>query len=395
MAENIPVVPSTEQGGRATIVIGGDFCPSGVTEQYLIDGNAKGVFNDLLNEFENADYSVVNLECPITEKVSPIVKTGNAFRMDPDCINGFKQSHIRAVNLANNHIMDHGVTGLEDTIDICRRNGIETFGAGNDLEQAGSMLIREINGLRFGFLGMAQHEFSIAARNGWGANPMDPIGFVRRVRTGRQQIDYLIVLLHAGAEYYPYPSPGLQKMCRFFVEEGANVVICQHSHCAGSIEWYNKVPVVYGQGNLLAERLANRHVDWHRGFLLRLVFTLSEVKMDILPYMQSFDTPGIRSMNEAEEQEFRQSLDDRSKSILDGNFVAEKWMDFCRSREAVYLSTIRGHNRLLRRLNAHLNFSTRFYSMKSIAGLLNTLRCEIHREILITLLDSIMKESTH
>jgi poly-gamma-glutamate synthesis protein (capsule biosynthesis protein) len=114
------------------------------------------------------------------------------------------------------------------------------------LTKAGDILLRTINSIRIGILALAEHEFSIATKNSPSANPLDLIEFVRSFKRHRDDFDYVIVLLHCGKEHYPYPSPKLQKTCHFMVEEGANAVICQHSHCTGCYEDYAGGHIVYG-----------------------------------------------------------------------------------------------------------------------------------------------------
>ena len=59
-----------------TIVIGGDVYPKGKVEPHFISGNASKIFNDILPVFQNADYTVVNLECPLADNETPILKDG-------------------------------------------------------------------------------------------------------------------------------------------------------------------------------------------------------------------------------------------------------------------------------------------------------------------------------
>ena len=66
------------------------------------------------------------------------------------------------LNLANNHILDHGPQGLESTLQAAEAAGIATFGAGRDREEAAAILVRTVGGIRIGILGVAEHEFSIA-----------------------------------------------------------------------------------------------------------------------------------------------------------------------------------------------------------------------------------------
>ena len=76
------------------VVIGRDICPVGRSTPYFIDGDAPRLFNDLLNEFEKADLTISNLECPLIRKESPILKSGPVLGADSVCVNGFKNAHI-------------------------------------------------------------------------------------------------------------------------------------------------------------------------------------------------------------------------------------------------------------------------------------------------------------
>ena len=61
-------------------------------------------------------------------------------------------------------------------------------------------------------------------------------------------------IINGGKEHYRYPSPDLQKICRKFIDKGADLVVCQHSHCIGCEEKYNHGTIVYGQWNFLFDR---------------------------------------------------------------------------------------------------------------------------------------------
>ena len=126
------------------VIIGGDVCPIRRNQPFFKKGDAKGIFNDLLVEFEKADLSVVTLECPLINKNTPILKCGPVLGVESDCINSLTQAKIDILNLANNHIMDHGPIGLRSTLDICAEAGISTVGAGKNLEEARQILIKKI-----------------------------------------------------------------------------------------------------------------------------------------------------------------------------------------------------------------------------------------------------------
>jgi len=220
------------------ILITGDTCPIGRNQGFFQRGNTMSLLNDLRPEFEKADISVVNLECPLIQKEAPIEKCGPNLGAPVDCANGLKAMGIDVVGLANNHIMDHGPQGLWITIKALGEHGIAHVGAGENVDKARKILVREVHGIRIGIFAVAEHEFGIATKNAPGANPLDVIDFVRNINEHRSEFDKLIVLVHGGNEHYQYPRPGLMDICRFYVEQGASAVICQHSHCVGCMETY-------------------------------------------------------------------------------------------------------------------------------------------------------------
>jgi poly-gamma-glutamate synthesis protein (capsule biosynthesis protein) len=371
------------------ILIGGDLCPIGSNEPLFKEGDATGIFGNLLCEFERADLSIVNLECPLIGSPNPISKMGPVLGVGDACIKGIKNAGIDVLGMANNHIMDHGAGGLENTIRVCDEAGISHVGAGENLSAAGGILVRRVGRIRVGIMSMAEHEFSIATPTDWGANPLDPIDFVRNLREYQDRCDYLIVLVHGGNEGCPYPRPSLMKMCRFFVEEGANAVICQHSHCPGCYERYQDSHIVYGQGNLLFEPLTQMARPWYEGFLISLqIDGKGNCEMEMIPYLQSWGSPGIRLMQKDAEKVFRQAIEDRSESICDSKFVEEQWALFCRERAQSCLKMFRGNESFIEKVINKTGLYKILESKKSRQRKLHLIRCESLRDTLIKILSS-------
>ncbi|AGF78362.1 Bacterial capsule synthesis protein PGA_cap [Desulfocapsa sulfexigens DSM 10523] len=369
-----------------TILIGGDVCPVGSNEILFQTGDAQAILNDLLPVFRQADFTVLNLECPLIERESPIEKSGNCLGVSSDCSQGLVSIGINAVNLANNHILDHGEQGLRSTLSACKNAGINSFGAGVNQRDASQVFVHEINGQRFGFLGIAEHEFSIAEKNKGGANPIDIIEIVRVLRHTRNKHDFLTVLVHGGKEHYPYPTPRLQQLCRFLIEEGAGVVICQHSHCIGCYEYYQGALIVYGQGNLIFEPRPMSKPSVMQGILVKLCFAPDNtLHVEWIPFLQSCTIPGIRRMTPKQSDKCLNGFEQRSKEIISEETVHKKWLKTCLEEKYLHASRIRGHNRLLRILNKKLHFSDWFYRKKTKMLQQNTVTCEVHREALETL----------
>lgn len=368
-----------------TIAIGGDVYPKGKVEPHFINGDATKIFNDVLPVLQNADYTVVNLECPLTDDATPVLKDGAALRAATKTINGLKQSGIDAVNLSNNHILDQGAQGLDTTLNTLASHEIAYFGAGKNLDEAAKAHIVTIKGKTIAFLGVAEHEFTIATDSTHGANPLNVPNNVRVIRALKAQVDYIIMLYHGGKEHYAYPTPNHQNNSRFFIEEGVDVVIAQHSHVAGTYEAYLGKLIVYGQGNLLFEKMSRNYATWFEGFIVELKLNTEKIAFNFIPIQQSKNSIGARKMAQNEAKIMLEELDKRSIKLKDANFIKEEWRKLCLKDLSLYKSRLHGHNRILRVLNRKINFSKWYYPKWKGMMMRNVIECETHREGLETL----------
>jgi len=386
-------MPNESTRNEVCVLVGGDLCPAGGHEALFAEGEAERVFGDALPWFQSSDISIVNLECPLIEGPSPAEKTGPTLGAPAACINGIKETGISALGLANNHIMDHGTRGLASTLETCKANGIATVGAGVNIHEAGRILLCQNAGMSIGIVAMAEHEFGIADEHTPGANPLDLIRYVRLVRQQRASLDYLIVLLHAGNEHHAYPRPSLRDACRFLAEEGANAVICQHSHCPGSYETYRDAHIVYGQGNLVFQPVGRSPLSWYTGFLVVLrIVSDGTSTMELIPYEQSISGAGVRILQGGQRERFLAELAIRSDCVLDAKRLTEEWARFCKDSADVYLSQLCANTPLVRKVMGRSRLLRRLCSSQSLLLKLNLLRSESHRDAMIQILTQTVEE---
>ena len=371
-----------------TVLIGADVCPIGDNLQHFERGDAETLFNDLLPLLRGADIVVANLECPLIERASPILKTGPVFGAPVACVEALRKAGIGLLNLANNHIMDHGEAGLRTTLEACRRAGIATVGAGSNLEEAGRPFIREVKGVRIAVVGVAEREFSIAGPTAAGANPLDLISLVQLVRDRQAEWDHWIVLYHGAAEFQPV-TPRVQRLCRFLVDLGATAVIVQHPHLLGGWERHGKGFIVYGQGALLMdEEIYRTREGFHDGFLVRLCLgPRKEAAFECIPFRQSKPPPGAQLLPAGEATLWRERMEAFSRRLSDPDAVEAEWLSFCEKHRHGALSSLLGHGRLLRWLNRR-GWVERFWiGERRMRGVRNMVLCETHRELLHTVFD--------
>ncbi|MBU5614631.1 CapA family protein [Geomonas azotofigens] len=369
------------------IVIGGDVCPINRNARMFRNGDASGLFNDLLPEFQRSDLCVVNLECPLIEGGAPVTKVGPALRGEPQGITALSRAQIGLVNLANNHILDFGAQGVLSTVSACASAGVAVVGAGEDGREAGRPFIREIKGIRVGLLAYAEREAGVARGDKAVVSLLNLADYVRTLRICCDRFDCLIVLLHAGLQHHPYPSPMLQDTCRFMIEEGAAIVICQHSHCPGAVEKYRHGHIVYGQGNLLFDRYPQRAASFSRGFLVRVLLERGlDARVELVPFLQSDHLPGARKMAAHQAACFLADLTGKSMRVQDAEFVRAQWTRLCHAKRYDLYSTLNGHGRVARFLNRTLRFSDWCYDRRRLLNLHHLISCESHREALETIL---------
>jgi len=365
------------------IIIGGDICPLGKVEKLFSEGAADKIFNDLLEEINTADLSIVNLECPLISRQTPITKLGPVLGAKTECIEGFKAAKWQVLNVANNHSFDHGTVGFDETLNTIKNAGLNVVGAGINIEQAQIPFVTQINNQRIVIFAMAEREFSIADENTPGANPLDLINFVYAIKKYKND-GVFIVLIHGGNEYYPYPSPEFLRRCRFMVDMGADAVICSHTHCPLPWEIYAGKPIIYGLGNLIFEAIGESTADWYEGYLAQITIDKTQINFEPIPYNQSLNTIGCRKMSSNDQKLFLESVTQKGRELKDRTLLNNHWQEYSLQKKVPYLSELFGYNKIMHKISKLLNKP--LHSRIKILRSLHIVQCEAHQEILKTIL---------
>lgn len=367
-----------------SILIGADLVPTKSNSELFKDGNVKELIGAELSEvLKKADCRIFNLEVPLTDDEQPIEKCGPNLIASAKTVDGYKAIGADILTLANNHILDQGERGLRNTVNLLKENDIVYLGAGKDLNEAGRPHIFELNSKKIGIYACAEHEFSIAGDKTAGANPFDPLETPDCVAELKKQCDFVIVLYHGGKEHYRYPSPCLQKNCRKLADKGADLIVCQHSHCVGCEEKYGESTIVYGQGNFLFDGSNNEF--WQTSLLIEID---SDFKISYIPLRKQEN--GVRPAKGKDGENILNDFFARSKEIRNPDFIEESYAGFAKSMLDGYLINMSGLSnnfafRVINKLSGYkfANFVTsKKYGKKTILALRNCIECEAHRELL-------------
>ncbi len=360
-----------------SIIIGADFVPTEPNRQLFEAGSVTELLGEkLAGLLRQADFRIVNLEMPLTDRETPIAKKGPVLRAPAACGRLYREAGISLVTLANNHILDQGPDGLRDTLRVLEQNGVSHVGAGAP-EEAAKPFCFDYHGKRVGVLACAEHEFSVALPGRPGANPFDPLETPDQVSALRQQCDYVIVLYHGGKEYYRYPSPGLRKTCRKLAEKGADLVLCQHSHCIGCAETVGDSTIVYGQGNFLFREPEG----WNTGLLVCLDENL---RVSYLPLLH--EQGKARLAEGAEADTILNAFNARGEELRQPGFAEQKYRELAKQSLSGYLYALGGREtkafRLLNKLTGGKLRRAKFGRREKLA-VRNFIECETHRELLL------------
>ena len=227
----------------------GDLSPTYITNLLFEKGDAEALFHGVRTLFEGNDINFVNLECALTEHEGDIDKFGPPLKACGNTADVLRELGVTVCGLSNNHVFDYGKKGAIDTIEHLNRVGIDYTGFGMNYEDSRKNYVVEKDGERVCILAVCEHEYSYALENRMGSRPYDDYDTMADIRAAKAECDRVIVIYHGGKEMCQYPSPRLYKLCRAMIENGADVVLCQHSHCIGCYEQYKDGHILYGQGN--------------------------------------------------------------------------------------------------------------------------------------------------
>ncbi len=203
------------------------------------------------------DVMMVNLETAITDRGSPEPKEYN-FRAPPAALEALDAAGVDVASLGNNHAVDYGAVGLEDTLAAVRDSPVGVVGIGADAAAAFDPYVASVRGTRIAVLAATTLPDITASE--WAAGPDRPgvaVALLPRprlvpaIRAASEQADVVVVYLHWGDENVscPYWRPRLH--ARVLAAAGADVVVGSHAHVLLGSGWLGDTYINYGLGNFL------------------------------------------------------------------------------------------------------------------------------------------------
>jgi poly-gamma-glutamate capsule biosynthesis protein CapA/YwtB (metallophosphatase superfamily) len=265
-----PAAPPAPGQAATDAVMGGGRTPSGQPVILAFGGDVhfEGVIRPLLADpatalasiepvMSRADIAVVNLETAITERGTPAPKQ-YLFRAPASAFAALRAGGVKVATMANNHGMDYGVVGLQDSMTAAAATNFPLIGIGADAAAAYAPYRVTVHGQRIAIVGATQvlDENLISAWTAGDGKPglasaKDVPRLIEAVREARRDADTVVVDLHWGTEQVNCPTPAQRELAPQLIAAGADAVVGSHAHVLLGAGYLDGAYVDYGLGNFV------------------------------------------------------------------------------------------------------------------------------------------------
>ncbi|WUH91030.1 CapA family protein [Streptomyces sp. NBC_00433] len=242
-----------EPAGTVTLAFAGDVHFTERTANRLGVDPALGPMSTALSA---ADFAMVNLESAITSRGTAQPKKYH-FRTTPAALGALQRSGIDAVTMANNHAVDYGAQGLQDSLAAQASSPIPVLGIGADEAAAYRPYVTTINGVRLAVVAASQVQdytnqtFRAGPDRPGIASALDRPRLLQAVRDAKRRADVVVVYLHWGTEGQNCPGPEQKSIAADLSQAGATAVVGTHAHVMLGSGMLGPTYVAYGFGNFL------------------------------------------------------------------------------------------------------------------------------------------------
>lgn len=191
-----------------------------------------------------------------------------------------KEAHFQAfldlgadiIELTGNHNLDYGTKPYENSINLYKKNNMQTFGGGMSPKDAFQPLIITLkDNKKIAFVGYnelcpcaecADSPKSIGAARYDSAKVKKIIAELKK----DTQIQYIFASVQFAESDNYFPTKAQEKISRYLVDIGADFVYGSQAHNVQYVEMYKGKPIFHGLGNFMFDQIHRKAV--RQGFFL-------------------------------------------------------------------------------------------------------------------------------
>ena len=258
------------------------------------------MFKRVWARLPDADYLVGNIETPVAGKENGDYTNSRwCFNTPDEALEALKNIGFDMVSLANNHAMDRKQAGLLATLDACDRAGLEHIGLYRTKEENEAVFVREIGGIKVGFVNATYGTNAFAHHNFLGedekymvkltqpeetlegsihlllspeeieeqtralyGDEINPIvaPYLERLKQDIQrtkaECDFVIMLLHSGGQLNAEPDAYTKMLVEKIWEYGADIIVGNHPHVIHPSTLEGDRFTAYCLGNIMCSEAA-------------------------------------------------------------------------------------------------------------------------------------------
>ncbi len=316
----ISPVLSEGNNDSLTVVMAGDLMIGSWGREMIADKGEEYPVRNLKGLFKNDYLTMCNLEAPFTVSGDKFPDKMFTFKVPPEYVSLLSKLGLDYVTLANNHIMDFGGKGLQETMEVLRAEGISFSGAGNNESAALQPAIIDFNGFKVGLIGCG----AVFPEEFWATDSTAGIFFpwkeklIKTIRETRSKVDYLFIAFHWGAEKREIPKQYQKGLARLCINNGADMVWGHHPHVIQGVELYKNRPIFYSLGNFIFASYSQTA----NGMAVKVIFKNRKLrKIELFPLdLDNFNVPLQPSLlSDTAKSIFIHKVNALSDSIAVGN----------------------------------------------------------------------------
>ena len=281
------------------------------------------VYGNLRNKLADADLKIVNLEVPLCDGSTPIVKSGPALWGKPESVSSLLAVPFDVAVCANNHTFDCALPGYAATRKLLLANRITPVGAGDDIAETRKPFVFEKAGVRLALFSLSEGEDMMGAGPGKpGVRPWEVEELAKEIRERRSEFDVILVSAHCGLEYQPYPSFYVWEAFKVLAEAGADVIIGHHPHVPQGMTKFGKCSAFFSLGNFVFDQKEFFHRK-HGFFLVMEAGKEGVLSCEKVPY--SIGKRSLSLLEGKEKEEFDFLFEKLSRPLGEKESALEAW----------------------------------------------------------------------
>jgi poly-gamma-glutamate synthesis protein (capsule biosynthesis protein) len=243
------------------------------------------IWGAALNTLERMgpDARIVNLETAVTRSREHVDK-GINYRMSPENAECLTAAGIDCCVLANNHVLDWGRRGLDETLATLHKLKIKATGAGRNIREAGAPALLDLEGARLLIFSFGSTSSGIPPA--WAATDTEPgVNLLTdlseasasmvadQIAAAKKPGDLTIVSIHWGSNWGYYIPDEQTAFARTLIDRaGVSIVHGHSSHHPIPIEIHRDRLILYGCGDFLNDYEGIRGYERYRGDLSLMYF---------------------------------------------------------------------------------------------------------------------------